>query len=215
MSRFSGKNIQRLLRESQEFLEQEIQSRLAIPVKVVVAQEPISLNQLSSQESNLLFRWKSSKRRDFWRRGREALQKLSEKMTFPHSRFSLTHSGDYAIAVGTSSAGFRGIGIDFEPFRKISFHAGRFFLTNTERVWVERQKESQREIHLLRLWTVKEALFKSCGGNGRRSLTQFVLGDPGKWQGNAVSGLEISGKFSYLSLKFLEGFVSIAIFQGH
>src|SRR6266542_6122694 len=81
-------------------------------------------------------------RAESYRRGRSALRALLARLgenpeksfAFPHSRFSITHSGAVAIAFGVRAGQTRaGAGIDYETSARVSSKAERFFLRSEER----------------------------------------------------------------------------------
>lgn len=101
-------------------------------------------------------------------RGRDALNEVllrtgyrsagrDIEIEMPDTHLSLTHSGDLAVAVHANlrsqSLELIGTGIDVELHREVNPRTSRFFLQPGE------FQESNHD--LLRLWTVKEALFKA------------------------------------------------------
>ncbi|MDQ6726385.1 MAG: 4'-phosphopantetheinyl transferase superfamily protein [Actinomycetota bacterium] len=75
----------------------------------------------------------------------------------------------------------RGVGVDFEPWRpEADLRVARFFLRPTELAAVTGAAP------LMRLWTIKEALYKATPDNGPCVLLDFALADPGGACGHAV-----------------------------
>jgi len=102
-------------------------------------------------------------------------------LVFPHRTLSLSHADGRAVAVrGDGSLG--GVGIDFEPWRpEVNTGIARFFLRRSEQAATEVGAHA-----LLRLWTVKEALFKATPDNGAIVLLDFELTDPAAASGEVV-----------------------------
>lgn len=97
--------------------------------------------------------------------GRTALRAVTpHDVAFPHPTVSLTHAGGLAVAVCTE--GTAGVGVDHEPWRAVDPRMLRFFLTPDDAPGDP-----------LRLWTVKEALFKATADNGSYVLTDFTVVD--------------------------------------
>jgi 4'-phosphopantetheinyl transferase EntD len=167
----------------------------------------------SSGEAQRLQAITSVKRRDAWQHGRVVLKALLAKMgqpidtahlSWPHPQLSLSHSGRWAFAVGKPDG--QGVGIDFEAWRVIPQRAEHFFLTSSEKL--DGLGAEERAQARLRLWTVKEALFKADLHNARSLLTHYTVADPLAWEGEAYRG---DRRFVYTSLPWDGGVVSIAL----
>lgn len=129
-----------------------------------------------------------------WLLGRTALEDLrselgesagAEALTFPNQRFSLTHAGGVALAVAEPTGCLAGIGIDLEPSRRMRPEAARFFLTEAEQQWLRGERLGHQQLHLLRLWCVKEAVFKANPENAGRILADHALENPEEAVGEA------------------------------
>jgi 4'-phosphopantetheinyl transferase EntD len=157
-------------------------------------------------------------RRDSWLRGRAVLKRLltalgeaddTSALRFPHPRISLTHSGGWAVAVGAAS-GLLGIGVDLELRVPPRFETARRFLSDGELEWIGQLGEAESPRALLRLWTVKEAVYKADPGNGSASFRDYTLDDPAQLRGTVIRRL--SGPvFRYGSFELPGGFLSLAI----
>jgi hypothetical protein len=80
-------------------------------------------------------------------------------------------------SVESSFAGaIEGVGVDLEFARPMHSEAARFFLTAGERRAVEELAAGQQPKTLLRLWTIKEALFKADPHNAGTALTDYDVG---------------------------------------
>ena len=142
--------------------------------------------------------------------GRAALDALrqrlgdagGEPLAFPHPRYSLSHSRGAAVAIGLLDARPRGIGLDLEWHRRVPGGAERFYLSDRER---QRLAGASR----LRLWTLKEALFKADLANASSRLHHYELctADPARGLGVSRRG----ALFRYASLELDGGFLSVAV----
>lgn len=121
---------------------------------------------------------------------------------FPHRRLSLTHTEEASVAVGAFGplpASLAGVGADLELARPADPRTARFFLTEHERAWLARVPSQRRETEHVRLWTVKEALFKSDPANERAVLAGFRTADPAALTGSATSPASPTARFGYVS----------------
>lgn len=192
--------------------------QLACQVSVAVAQEPIPLTSLTLAELKILESFKGEFRKHVWRTGRNALKCLLEalkspidtaNLQFPHPYISLTHCAGMAVAVATNHS--LGIGVDYQANSSIKPESGRFFLTNSEKNWLSQQSEEGQSLNLLRLWTIKEALFKADLNNVSSRYFDFETETPGScehgkaWQGQV--------RYNYATLPWNKGFLSIAVRQ--
>jgi acyl carrier protein len=107
-----------------------------------------------------------------------------------------------AAAVGSRAS----IGVDLEEDRTSDPRTGRFFLQEHELAWLGRV--AAREAEHVRLWTVKEALFKSDPDNARTILLSYALCDPGALAGHARR--EPGVRFCYRSARLGERHLSVA-----
>lgn len=166
--------------------EAELSGLLGIRLQLAWATEPLSPTALTGGEAA---QWQSrapGPRRQDWLLGRAALRAVlgdggdTSELVFPHPALSLAHAGGVAVAV-RSDARLRGIGVDFEPRRPdVDPRAARFFLSRLE------QAAGQGTETLLRLWTIKEALYKATPDNQACLLVDFELADPTAAAGDAL-----------------------------
>ena len=128
------------------------------------------------------------------RLGRAALRALRvelegragvDDLAFPNPRYSLSHSRDTALAVADATASLDGIGVDLEIDRSLNPQAARFFLTEGERRWLEGLDEARVSCELLRLWCVKEAVFKANPENHGTLLGDHAPVEPAESRGRA------------------------------
>jgi 4'-phosphopantetheinyl transferase EntD len=200
-------------------LELALSERLATPVKVAAARDPLPAAALTARESDRLLQFELASRRAEWLTGRAALKRLlaalgededTSKIDFPCARISLTHSDDCALAM-VSLAPSRGIGVDLERYRAVHPGVARFFLNDKERCWWSELDESERSRELLRLWTVKEALFKSHPHNRDTMLADYAVENPAQHTGRARLGGASAGTLRYTSLIFPDAMLSAAV----
>jgi len=190
---------------------------LGIPLQLARATDAIAVAELGTAERASLARFDFARRRRDWLRGRNALQKLLTAMgravdrsaiEFPARQLSLTHGGDSAIAAGTD-AETQGLGIDYEPLRAIDERVARWFLDDREIDWLNHQPAPCRTPHIIRLWTIKEAAFKSHPHNHGLSLVEFAIRDPAARIVNTVTASR-AANIRVASRRFSRGYLSIA-----
>jgi len=201
-------------------LEQSVAEHLKIPMIVVRSDGDIESTRLNRAEHDRLAELRHERRRRDWLLGRNALKQVltaldrgddTTAVTFPDRQVSLTHGGDTAFAVGTSAASL-GIGIDYEPLRKIDTRIARWFLNEPETSWLNEQPECDRVAQLVRLWTIKEAAFKSCPDNAGMTFKEFSIIDAA----GAVTTVIAAGHGACIrvaSRGCAPGYLSIAIFR--
>ena len=189
-----------------------------VKIRIAVAHDALREDELTEGEMLRFAELRSAPRADAYLRGRRALRNLlaargedadTARLVFPHPRISLTHSRACAVAIAVES-GARGVGVDLEFDRAVRDGASRFFLSEAERSFVaQRASETGDENSLLRLWTIKEALFKADPENGGKTLMNYSLLDPPSFDG---MGRARDGKeFRYACVRFDGGFLSAAI----
>ena len=187
------------------------------PILACFESQPLPEERLTAGEREHLALLAAPVRRESWLRGRAALKRLQASLGagddtsglhFPHPRLSLTHSEAWAVAVGSPSPKFLGIGVDLEIKGAPKPEAAPRFLNPAEVVWLRRMDEAERPQMLHRLWTVKEATFKADPENKGRTLKEYGLADPGYVAGKARRGERV---FYYASFNVPGGFLSVAV----
>ena len=209
-----------LLDETQ--LERTLTEGLGVPVIITISEDAMDHRQLSAGEMQRFTELKTTPRRRSWLRGRHALKRLLVRMgesddtssiSFPHSRFSLTHAASYALAAGAHAAcTIAGIGVDLELDRFPHPRSARFFLSPAEQEWVHGLPEATQTTQLLRLWTVKEALFKSDPENLNTMLYDYCLDAPEAQSGSARRLGNETVRIRYLSVATERGFLTVAVY---
>ena len=199
-------------------LEYSIGSDLKREFAMASADPAFAITPLSGSESARLNQFTHVQRRQDWLRGRNAMKQVlaalgrnadTSHMEFPHRQFSLTHAGGSAFSIADTS-GAAGIGIDYEPLRTVNPEIKRLFLNDTELRWLESCQESEVQQQLVRLWTIKEAAYKSCPDNSGRVLAEFSIVYPG----SRISEVTVepgSLRIRVACKRHGEGFLSVAI----
>jgi len=176
---------------------------LGVEVELAASNSPAAVDDLSPGERSRL---PDGPRRDDWLRGRAALKALVDggdtaTVAFPHRGLSLTHSAGVAVAA-RCDGDQDGLGVDFEGWRPIDARAARFYLHDDE--WHDDERGD-----LLRLWTVKEAVFKATPANGTAVLLDYRVADPGALAGEATD--RRGRRFRYVSRRRPDGWLTIAV----
>ena len=177
-----------------------------------------------------------AERRKQWLTSRHALRVLlgllglprdTAAYRFPHPRLSLSHATQGVIAAGSvGPAGRRaaGLGVDYETDRPVDPRTGRFFLTEAEQAWLARVPLADRAAEQLRLWTVKEAVFKADLTNRNALLRDYSLSDDslcdratrpsGAGTAGWARGRGTGQLFGFTSARFQGGHLSVAAARG-
>ncbi|MFC5724228.1 4'-phosphopantetheinyl transferase superfamily protein [Streptomyces gamaensis] len=137
---------------------------------------------------------------------------------FPHRRLSLSHGEGTAVAAGAvprsaaTAHRLRGLGVDFEADRPARVDTARFFLDERERSYLAALPEAARAGERLRLWTVKEALFKADPHNRRTVLHDYRTADPAARSGRARTPHDTRHDtvFGYTSARIPGGRLTVA-----
>lgn len=204
-----------------------IQRELSPHLTLSLVSELPTLETLSAQELAIYREIRSPLRQASWLLGRSALKRLlgslgeapeTSELTFPHPRLSLTHSGDLAMAVGNSCPQANGLGVDYEAWRPVHPKTGRFFLSPRELEALAALPGGLEEKALLRLWTVKEAVFKAHLANVGSVLRHYeiealpeVLCNALLWHGLAKTNVSGKARFEFLSIRLKTGYLTLAL----
>ncbi len=124
-----------------------------------------------------------------------------ENLKFPQRCLSISHSTGVAVACGVSERSpVRGLGIDVEQARTVSARLGRFFLRDEE----ASSLGSVPNEEVLRLWTVKEAIFKADPQNKDRVLRHYRVQGLRQHSGLATH-VDSGAGFYFASVPLLTG----------
>lgn len=166
--------------------EQRASDRIGMTVQLSCSESPAPQYCLSVGEHARLDAFRYPQRRQDWLTGRAALKTLLRRqgrsadtaaIEFPTPHWSLTHAGGTALAAGNEQA-TAGVGIDYEVLRDVNPRMARWFLDDAEQAWLAALPEASAARQLIRLWTIKEAAFKSHPGNQQMMLGDFSIIDP-------------------------------------
>ena len=166
--------------------EQQASQRLDTEVQLCCSASPASRSGLSVGERTTLDGFRYGHRRRDWLTGRAALKSLQRRqgrgtdtagLEFPALHLSLTHAGGIAVAAGTNDPAV-GIGVDYEVLRDVNPRMAAWFLDDAEQAWLSGLPKARAARQLVRLWTIKEASFKSHPDNHNMVLGDFSIIDP-------------------------------------
>lgn len=205
-------------------LECRVKAELGVDARVCVAQEAVGAAELSAGEVRRYRRLGAAARQSTWLKGRMALKTLLRRrgenedttaLRFPNPRFSLTHCRSFAVAVETRRDLF-GIGVDLELDRVVPPAAARFFLTEPECRAIDVLPAAEQPAALLRLWTVKEALYKADPDNAHAWFTHYAVDNPRPGAGRATvsrgnGDRHEEREMRYTSFTFASGYLSFAV----
>ena len=204
----------------EEALERRLGCAVGAPLRLAVADAPLDEKALSPTEARR-FAQLTRERRPSWLTGRAALKRLfracgepedTSSLEFPHPCVALTHSGERAVALKLLSPVAQGVGIDLEASRAPSPASARFFLAPAEQHWLRTLRAAKWPTELLRLWTVKEALFKADPQNHETWLSDYCLTLPALRSGRASMTLRARRLWMrYASIRFERGWLSVAV----
>jgi 4'-phosphopantetheinyl transferase EntD len=197
--------------------------RLGVAIAVEIATDPIDPGLLTPGERGDLELLRGAGRREEWLTGRAALKRLCARLgecadtaalRFPSPWLSLTHARYHAVAVAAAPGALSGLGVDLECGSAPRLEAARLFLTPTERAGLAQIRPERSARELLRLWTVKECVFKADPCNKRRLLADYALAEPFARVGRGVAPRcadHAAPSFLYASLPLANGYLSVAI----
>jgi len=133
-------------------------------------------------------------------------------LSFPQTACSISHSRNTVVCALSAGKGLQGLGIDVELPRSVPIDAGRLYLSNREQRLLKNCSTYSSD-ELLRLWTVKEALFKADINNRKRGwLSHYECLNPHIWFGNARLRPSTTRQcFKYATVTFQSGYLSIAV----
>ncbi|MFC5031404.1 4'-phosphopantetheinyl transferase superfamily protein [Streptomyces sp. DSM 41987] len=191
-------------------------------VLAVWTRRPLAPAALTGPESARFAALTGRVQREQWLISRHALRTLlgvlglpadTTAYAFPHRRLSLSHIGGAAVAAGLAvpAGGVVGVGVDLETARDARRETARFFLDERERSWLDTVPESARAAEHVRLWTVKEALYKADPANRHTVLLDYTTDDPAAGSGRARRRPPHDTVFGYTAARFGDARLSVAV----
>lgn len=218
------------MRPDLSFAEVTAERHLGLPIRLTGATRALEPAQLTPGE---VVRWRAlpaGTRSSEWLLGRAALRQLltrlhhpadTSQLTFPNRQVSLTHSGRTAVAAwsgGTRSPDGRavlGVGVDVQTNRSgLNQRAGHLFLSARELAWVASLAEAVQADARLRLWVIKEALFKANPANHDTVLAHYSIAQPSAPYGNGSGPCPPKTSLRYASLRVVFGHLAVAACLG-
>lgn len=199
-------------------IEQQAAKALGVPLVIHKAVAAISLLDLDRAERRRMRRFRYTQRRRDWAIGRKALKELLRTLNrapdtmslgFPNPQLSLSHGNETAYAVGTTAA-LQGIGIDYERLKAVKANIADWFLNAAEMRWLNDQCPDDFPQHVIRLWTIKEAAFKSHPHNNGMVLRDFSIVNLAAAPCATVTTMH-NDDIQVASLRCDRGYLSIAI----
>ncbi len=133
-----------------------------------------------------------------------------DNLKFPQRCLSISHSTGVAVACGVAERSpVRGMGVDVERARTVSSRLGRFFLRDEEADILGPVPNEE----VLRLWTVKEAIFKADPQNKDRVLRHYRVKDLRQPSGLATH-VDSGAGFYFASVPLMNGgWLTVAVGQ--
>ena len=192
---------------------------------LAVSDTPLDADELTGGEATVFAGLPGGPRRRMWLTARRALRQALSACGLPTDTSgcglanpvaSISHCADLAVAAVAvpRPVAVVGVGVDIEIDRTLQPRTAPFFLTETERFWLATAPETDRSQELLRLWTVKEALFKADPSNNETVLREYCVASPPDYRGCAAricSARSESPEFWYVSFALPRGFLSVAM----
>lgn len=201
---------------------------MAVGVRVLAVWTDRELppHALSAAERAQVGAFGAGERRRRWLRSRRAQRVVTGLLglpgdtaayRYPHRRVSLTHTDGGSLAAGVAGPvppSLAGIGVDLEPHRPADPRTARFFLDSREQAWLAGQPPARRAAEHVRLWTLKEALFKADPANAGATLRDYRVRDAAARHGPAGRPHRPDLAFGYVSGRLRGGHLSIALSFG-
>lgn len=189
-------------------------------VRLVAEWEPLSMHELTIGEKAQAAALPSDARRRSWLVARRALRRAladsrlptdTSTYGFPHRRASLSYDRSYVVAaVADDAEVLIGVGVDVQTGRAPEPETARLFLAEHEREALESTPALRQRGELLRMWTVKEALYKADPDNAATlDLRRYHLDDPRARCGEARTAT--AARFHYRTLALCQGFLTVAL----
>lgn len=203
-------------------IENVLESRLGCTIKCVVVGSSFSMPSLSREEQAVLDQYKHQARRESWLRARAALKALlaelgqdpdTAKIAFPNSRVSISHTGEFAVAVARTDDDATGIGVDLETNRTLKEGVEKFFLSDAERAWLKSCPEQEYDSEKIRLWTVKESVYKSDCLTQDGVFKNYLIENPAELNG-AIKHKAGQKSFRYTCCRLSNFWLTVSVAEG-
>ena len=188
-------------------------------VELATACRPLRESDLTVGELTVWKDLRGDERKITWLRGRRALRKLRVRqgygadtsgLSFPSPQYSVSHSGKLSLAAGVRDT-VQGVGVDIELDRRPGTAFARFFMADDELKYIRGLRGHTASQRVLRIWTIKEALFKATPDNRSLVLRSFRLTDPNLKEGEAAVVSRPGLGLHYSSISLDDGQLSVAI----
>lgn len=191
-------------------------------VLLALSTEPLAPKELTRPEAAALAALPEGPRRRAWLTGRRALRRAlaarglppdTSAHRFPSPVASLSHSAEMGAAavVVTAPCAANGVGVDIQIGHVPDPRTPPFFLDSEEQRWLSALPGPDQPPARLRLWTVKEALFKADPGNATALLRDYVTVDPSAATGRAVRAGRTDTDLRYRTLPVPNGALTVAV----
>ncbi|MFF2518953.1 4'-phosphopantetheinyl transferase family protein [Streptomyces sp. NPDC058086] len=195
-----------------------------VMLRLAASDVPMSVADLTDGEVTQLTRLPSQPRRRTWLTARRALRRAlasaglpedTSAYAFPHPRASLSYAGEcaFAAAVGGESRAVLGLGVDVDVENSPgpAPQTALLFLAEHEQQALTDLPAPRQRAELLRMWTAKEALYKSDPDQTGIDLRRYTLDLPLARRGVArLAGSDVAA-FRYLSLDLPGGVLTVAV----
>lgn len=214
-----------LARTSQ--LESFFSEHLGSPILLALCKDLPSIDFFNEAEQKLFATLSNEHRKKSWLQSRAALKDYLDRTRhsqdtsewkFPNPLCSLSHTRNCGGVAGLANSDGRilGVGLDMEILQGLKVEASRFFMQASEMEYVFQLPElDQQKDEALRIWTVKEALFKSDPDNKGINLREYLLFNPGATVGKAQHPSQPQKSFHYVSTKFEDHWITVALCKKH
>lgn len=188
-------------------------------VELEPAYAPLRESDLTVGERTVWKDLSGNERKVAWLRGRRALRNLrvrqgcdadTSELSFPSPQYSVSHAGELSLAAGVGDT-VQGVGVDVELDRVPGTAFARFFMTSEELNYIRSLRGQTASHCVLRIWTIKEALFKATPDNKGLVLRSFRLTDPSAEEGEATLVSRPGLRLYYSSISLVRGQLGVAI----
>jgi hypothetical protein len=191
-----------------------------IILRLAASDVPLSAAELSDGEAAQLTGLSSPTRRRTWLTARRALHSAlaaaglpedTSTYAFPHRCASLSYADECAVAVAVEHRDVLGVGVDVENSPGPAPETAPLFLVEHEQQTLTAVPASRQRAELLRMWTVKEALYKADPANAGIDLRRYTVDRPLAHHGVARRAGSGGPAFRYLTLDLPRSILTVAV----